>query len=128
MSIGIYDSKPWLKSYDEGVSPDLDLPDESLIAGYERVRKQFPDRPAFHFFGVTWTYEELFRAADRFARALADRGIGKDDVVAVNLPNSPQYFIAQLGAARMGCWVAGISPLLQTEEMAFQLKDSRAKK
>ncbi len=128
MSIGIYDSKPWLKSYDEGVSPDLDLPDESLIAGYERVRKQFPDRPAFHFFGVTWTYEELFRAADRFARALADRGIGKDDVVAVNLPNLPQYFIAQLGAARMGCWVAGISPLLQTEEMAFQLKDSRAKK
>jgi long-chain acyl-CoA synthetase len=127
MMMGYYDGKPWLKSYDEGVNPELDIPDEPVTVGYERVRKQFPDRPAFHFFGVTWTYEELFDAADRFARALADRGIGKDDVVAVNLPNLPQYLISQLGAAKMGCWVAGISPLLETEDMAFQLKDSGAK-
>jgi len=60
--MGDYDGKPWLKSYDEGVSPELDIPDEPVTAGYERVRKQFPDRPAFHFFGVTWTYGELFDA------------------------------------------------------------------
>jgi long-chain acyl-CoA synthetase len=127
MMMGDYDGKPWLKSYDEYVNPELDIPDEPVTAGYERIRKQFPDRPAFHFFGVTWTYGELFDAADRFARALADRGIGKDDVVAVNLPNLPQYLISQLGAAKVGCWVAGISPLLETEDMAFQLKDSGAK-
>ncbi len=125
--MGIYDSKPWLKSYDRGVSPEMEIPDEPVTAGYERIRKQFPERPAFHFFGVTWSFEELFRAADRFAVALAERGIGKNDCVAINLPNLPQYLIAQLGAAKMGCWITGISPLLQAEEMAFQLKDSRAK-
>ncbi len=123
----VYDDKPWLKSYDPGVGHELEIPDEPVTAGYERVRQRFPNRAAFHFLGVTWSFAELFDAADRFARALADRGIGKDDVVAVNLPNLPQYLIAQLGAARMGCWIAGVSPLLQGEEMAFVLKNSRAK-
>ncbi|MBW1773346.1 MAG: AMP-binding protein [Deltaproteobacteria bacterium] len=125
--MGLYDSKPWTGAYDEGVGLELEIPNEPVTAGYERIRQQFPDRPAFHFFGVTWTFEQLFQGADRFARALADRDIGKDDVVAINLPNLPQWLIAQLGAARMGCWVCGISPLLQAEEMAFQLKDSGAK-
>ncbi len=123
----IYDSKPWLKSYDPGVETSLHIPDEPVTAGYERIRKRFPDRPAFHFHGVMWTFEKMFNAADRFARALSDRDIGKNDVVAINLPNLPQYLIAQLGATKMGCWITGISPLLLADEMAFQLKDSGAK-
>ncbi|MCP4687244.1 MAG: long-chain fatty acid--CoA ligase [Desulfobacterales bacterium] len=125
--MGVYDDKPWLNAYDPGVGAELNIPDEPVTAGYERIRWGFPNRAAFHFLGVTWTFEEMFSAADRFARALADRGIGKDDVVAVNLPNLPQYLIAQIGAAKAGCWIAGISPLLQAEEMAFMLKNSRAR-
>lgn len=123
----VYDSKPWLKSYDQGVGPELDLPDETVLAGLDRVRERFGDRPAFHFFGVTQSFEEFFSAADRFATALAQRGLGKGDPVAINLPNLPQYMIAQMGALRLGCPVVGISPLLSAEEMAHILRDSGAK-
>ena len=58
--MGVYDERPWLKSYDQGVPAEVNLPDEPVTAGYERIRRRFPDRPAFHFFGVTWTFEELF--------------------------------------------------------------------
>ncbi len=124
--MGTVSEKPWLGSYDSGVKHELTIPDEPLSVAYERVRKDFPDVPAFYFYGMTQTFEEMFSAADRFAKALADRGIGKNDVVAINLPNLPQYLIAQLGATRMGCWVSGMSPLLSGSEMAFQLKDSGA--
>lgn len=122
-----YDSKPWIKAYDDGIGPELDLPDETMLDGWDRIREQFGDRAAYHFFGYTRSFEEFFSQADQFAAALASRGFGKGDAVAVNLPNLPQYIIAQMGAARLGCPVVGISPLLSAEEMAHILRDSGAK-
>ena len=122
-----YDQKPWLGAYDEGVGPEMDLPDEPITAGFDRIRRDFSARAALHFHGMTLSFEELHQHADRFANALSKRGIGQGDVVAVNLPNLPQYLIALIGAAKTGCPVTGVSPLLTAGEMIFQLKDSRAK-
>ena len=58
---------------------------------------------------------------------LKERGCQPGDVVAVNLPNIPQYLIAHIGAVLAGCAVTGLSPLHTGKEMAYQLKDCRAK-
>ena len=123
----MYDSKFWLKSYDSGVQPEIELEHESLPEWFEKIRRNHAHRPALHFLGVTLSFEELMAAGDRFAACLADHGIGKGDVVAVSLPNSPQYLITLVGGLKAGCAVSGISPLHTAGEMAYQLEDSGAR-
>ena len=123
----VYDQKPWLKSYDANVPPEIQVTDQSLVHRMADIRRDFGNKPAMHFLGVTLTFNELMDRADRFARALADNGIGKGDVVAVNLPNLPQYLIAIIGGHRAGCAVSGLSPLHTPDEMAYQINDCGAK-
>ena len=122
-----YDSRPWLRSYDPGIRADIEIEHKSLPDCLEEVRREFGSKPAIHFLGVTLTFEDLMGYADRFARCLMDHGLGKGDVVAIGLPNSPQYLIALIGAVKAGCAASGLSPLLTSAEMAHQLADSSAK-
>jgi long-chain acyl-CoA synthetase len=54
-------------------------------------------------------------------------GIRKGDVVAIYLPNCPQFVIAYYGILRLGATVTTISPLYTSREIAHQLGDSGAK-
>jgi len=122
-----YDDQARLTTYDPGLGAELSLPEISLAERLENVAAEFGSLPAVHFFGVTLTYRQLMDHADRFAQALVQNGCGPGDVVGINLPNIPQYLIAQIGALKAGCAASGVSPLLTAREMAYQLNDSRAK-
>ena len=86
----IYDEKPWLKFYDEGIPPEFPTPDCSLIERFAETAAKVPDKPAIHFLGVTLTYRELTAKANSFAQALIAQGFGPGDVVGLNMPNLPQ--------------------------------------
>jgi long-chain acyl-CoA synthetase len=122
-----YDDKPWLSSYDEGLGPEVKIPDISLVDRFNEILRKFPDKPAIHFLNTMLTYQTLMGHANRFARALLENGCGRGDVIAVNLPNIPQCLIAQVGGLKAGCATSGLSPLLTPREMAYQLNDCRAK-
>ncbi len=118
----------WRKSYDHGLT-DLD-PVEWETSYIDAVRGTFetyPDNSAFAFMGVEVSFAELDRYTNRFANMLLSHGFQKGDVVGINLPNIPEYVIAWLGTLKAGCVVSGVSPLLSTEEMEYQLKDSNAR-
>lgn len=123
----IYDSKPWLKSYDQEVRAEIDLPDCTLTDVVLESCREFASMAASHFLGNTLTFRELEDLAARFASGLRARGLKPGDVVALHLPNIPQYLIAVLGILRAGCVVSGLSPLLMPDEVAYQLNDSRAR-
>ncbi|MEW5721557.1 MAG: AMP-binding protein [Thermodesulfobacteriota bacterium] len=123
----IYEERPWLKSYDPGVPPEIVISDPSLCHRFDAVRRAFPDRAAFHFLGRTLTFEEFFALSDKFASFLNDRNLGRGDVVTINLPNLPQFLIALVGALRAGCAASGLSPLNTADEMAYQINDSGTK-
>jgi long-chain acyl-CoA synthetase len=118
----------WKNSWDKGLK---DLHSSAWEMSYiDFVRRSFTEdreKIALAYFGVEITYAELDRYANRFAGMLIANGFTKGDVVGINLPNIPEYLIAWLGTLRAGCAVSGVSPLLSTDEMAYQLKDSRAK-
>lgn len=122
-----YESKPWLTFYEQGVSPEIDIPKVTLKDWVERIDRDFSGRPAFHFLGLTWAYRKLMENADRFAQALNEHGIRKGDIPAINLVNSPQYLIAIIGAIKADVIFSGLSPLLTADEMFYQLSDSGAK-
>jgi acyl-CoA synthetase (AMP-forming)/AMP-acid ligase II len=117
----------WLQSYDPWVNPEIDVRNVTVKDLIDHTDKNFPERPAIHFFDETWNYSKFMDKADRFACALADHGIEKGDVLAINLVNCPQYLIALCGAIKAGVIVSGLSPLLMQEEMKFQLSDLGAK-
>ncbi|HPJ93320.1 MAG TPA: AMP-binding protein [Deltaproteobacteria bacterium] len=118
----------WRKSYDHGLT-DLD-PVEWETSYVDAVRQTFetyPDNTALAFMGVEISFAELDHYTNRFANMLLSHGFQKGDVVGINLPNIPEYVIAWLGTWKAGCVVSGVSPLLSTEEMEYQLKDSNAR-
>jgi long-chain acyl-CoA synthetase len=118
---------PWHGRYDPGVDPEVEIPDLPLPDRFAQIASEYSLLPALHFFGVTLTYQELKDRSDRFAGALAGYGCGPGDVVGINLPNIPQFLIAQMGALKAGCATSGMSPLLTSRELAYQLHDCRAK-
>ena len=98
-----YKSKPWLKSYDSGIPENIDIPAITLKDYLVQSCKDFPDKAVANYMGASMTYGELLEKSGRFATALAKQGLGKGDVVAVCLPNTPQYHHQHCGRFTRRC-------------------------
>lgn len=122
-----YDERPWSKQYDNGVELEIEVPEASLVDQFDAIVERFPHRPALHFFGITLNYHEFLGQVNRFANLLIQNGCLPGDIVGINLPNIPQYLIAQMGALKAGCATSGMSPLLTARELVYQLNDCKAK-
>src|ERR1700730_14846432 len=72
------------------------------------------------------TWRELDRRANRVARALAARGIGAGDRVAVGLRNSIEYFELIGAAGRLGATVLPLSFRLKRDEIEYLVSDTGA--
>ncbi|MCF8033238.1 MAG: AMP-binding protein [Desulfarculaceae bacterium] len=98
------------------------------LSGYvEKHGENFPDRDALVFYGKSITYKQLNDWANSFAQFLLASGIGKGDVVALFMPNTPAYVIAYMGVSKVGAITSACSPAFKEMELEFQLKDSGAK-
>jgi len=86
-----------------------------------------PDRPAVTCGGRTLTYEQLNAAASQVAGGLAALGMAIGDHIALSCPNVPWFPIAYFGILKAGAVVVPLNVLLKPREIAYHLKDSRAK-
>jgi acyl-CoA synthetase (AMP-forming)/AMP-acid ligase II len=76
---------------------------------------------------VSKTFHDLVGATEtRAEAALAARGFGDGDVLAIQMPNGPAWIDAALAAMRLGGAVTGVSALATHEEVRRQLADSGA--
>ena len=125
-SKNIYLERPWLKSYPEGLPPDIDIRNLSLGQAFDEAVERWKDKTAVIFYGRKLSYRELKDQVDRFATALHQLGVKKGDTVALFLLNCPQFIIAYFGALRIGAVLTPISPVYVTPEVKHQLEDSRA--
>jgi long-chain acyl-CoA synthetase len=121
-----YMSKPWLKYYPAGVPEEVDVPDVSVSALFDRMANRYGGKPALIFYGKKISYEKLKELIDRFATALADLGVSKGDTVSLYLLNCPQYVIGYFAALKIGAKVTPISPVYTSKEVKHQLEDSAA--
>jgi fatty-acyl-CoA synthase len=85
-----------------------------------------PDKPAIRFEGRTLTFAELDRRIDRLAAALAARGVGAGDRVAILSGNRPEILETVGATARLGAIAVPINFRLVGPEVAFLLADSGA--
>jgi len=88
---------------------------------------KYPDETAVIFLDKGITYRQLDELVCKYAALLKDIGIQKGDVVATMLPNSLQHIVAFYAVTMIGAVHAPINVMYQTDEIAYQIKDSGAK-
>ena len=119
-----YAKRFWKKNWDNFVS---DLKSEEIettvVDIFKTTFKDFPNHIALEYFGIKLTFEELDKYSNQFANMLIRNGFKKGDIVGINLPNTPQFVIAAVGALKSGCIVSGVSPLLSAVQIIYQLND-----
>lgn len=96
-----------------------------------RNARRHPDRAAIVATGTAldrrvMTYAELDEAANRFANALAARGVRHGDVIATMGRNCPELIVAFWGAAKIGAAVTGVNYTFTSTELTYQLDHSGA--
>ena len=74
-----------------------------------------------------FTYRELARMADRIAVGLSRLGVGRDDVVAMQLPNWWQFTATYLACSRIGAVVNPLMYIFRERELTFMLAHGAAK-
>jgi acyl-CoA synthetase (AMP-forming)/AMP-acid ligase II len=77
-----------------------------------------PDKPAIIVGDNVMSNRELDAASRAAAAALRERGLTRGDVIAILVPNGPQFFIAAWAAQRPGLYYAPIGRHLKPVEIA----------
>ncbi len=72
-----------------------------------------------------WTYAELYRDAERTARALRAR-FEPGERVAVWAPNLPEWVLLEFGCALAGVVLVTVNPAFRAHELEYVLKQSRS--
>jgi acyl-CoA synthetase (AMP-forming)/AMP-acid ligase II len=109
--------------------PAPEIPETDLTAFVLRHSSRLAGKPALidGVSGRTVTYGALADAIERAAGGLARRGFGRGDVLALHLPNLPEFPIALHAGLRAGGVVTCASPLFTVRELADQLRRARAR-
>jgi cyclohexanecarboxylate-CoA ligase len=74
-----------------------------------------------------FTYREMAAMADRIAVGLSRLGVGRDDVVAAQLPNWWQFTLTYLACSRLGAVMNPLMHIFRERELGFMLKHGGAK-
>lgn len=74
-----------------------------------------------------FTYRELAAMADRVAVGLHRLGVGKNDIVACQLPNWWQFTVTYLACSRIGAVINPLMHIFRERELSFMLKHGEAK-
>src|SRR5262245_23954205 len=104
-------------------NPFLEATAGSLLAA---AATRFSDREAIVATDRRISYREFHDEAMRLARALLALGVGKDDKVAIWLPNRPAWLFAQYGAAMIGAVAVALNPRYKAHELRYILAQSDA--
>ena len=93
----------------------------------ERTAAVYGDYPAVIHGSIRRNWRETYQRSRRLASALAGRGIGQGDTVAVMLPNIPAMLEAHFGVPMIGAVLNALNVRLDAEAIAFMLEHGEAK-
>jgi long-chain acyl-CoA synthetase len=118
---------PWERWYSAQTPWDTPLDVTTLPQLLDHTVERFSRRPVIEYFGYRLSYADFRARVDDLAARIATQGVGRNDAVAVYLPNTPHHPIAFFAIQRIGARVVQVSPLDAEREVAFKLADSGAR-
>ena len=99
----------------------------SPLSFIERTAEVYPDRLAIVHGDLRQTWAQTYARCRQLASALTQAGIGKNDTVAVMLPNTPPMVEAHFGVPMAGAVLNTLNTRLDPEAIAFMLDHGEAK-
>src|SRR3954466_8881005 len=99
----------------------------SPLSFLRRAADVYPDKVARIHGERRHTYREFYERCCRLASALALRGVGIGDTVAVIAPNVPELLEAHYGVPMLGAVLNAINTRLDAEAVALCLQHGEAK-
>lgn len=100
--------------FDANLAAKPDAPALSAVSSVHGTRRD-----------LTWA--ELDLLADRAAIGLRRLGVGRNDVVTCQLPNSWQFVATYLGCSRIGAVFNPVMPIFREHELLFMLRHGESK-
>ena len=91
---------------------------------FEEHAAACPDRLAVTCEGISLTYDELNRQANRLARKLRELGVGTDSVVGMILDRTVLLSVAEIGILKSGGAFLGILPDYPDDRISYCLSDA----
>src|SRR5437660_9810301 len=92
-----------------------------------RSASVYPNRLAVVHGERRYSWREALERCRRLASALAARGVGRGDTVAIMAPNTPEAFEAHYGIPMAGAVLNALNIRLDPETIAFILRHGEAK-
>jgi len=99
----------------------------SPLSFIERTAEVYPDRLAIVHGELRQTWGQTYARCRRLASSLRRASIGKNDTVAVMLPNTPPMVEAHFGVPMAGAVLNALNTRLDPETIAFMLDHGEAK-
>src|SRR5690606_18501132 len=76
---------------------------------------------------TTYSTEAFLETVDHLSRALAARGIGKGDKIALMSPNRPEWNFCDFSISQLGAATVPLYPTLSAQDLVYIVKDAGVK-
>jgi len=115
-------------SYSHG-SSGMPLIGETIGDYFDKIVAKYPERDAVivRHQGIRYSYLDLKRVVDQFARGLIHLGVRKGERVGIWSPNNIEWVITQFATAKIGAILVNINPSYRIFELEYALKQSGVK-
>lgn len=101
---------------------------DTNVCFYEYFAKSVIGRArCLSYFGRSFSGNEVVRRINGIAKAFAEKGIQKGDVVAIHLPNSPECVFSLYALNKLGAVVFVTHPMLPPHALSSDLKQAKAR-
>jgi len=119
-------NKDWLRAL--AMTAGLDkAPTRTLPVVIDELAARHGDAPALLCDRERFSFNQLGDRSRRYARWAMDQGLASGDVVALMMPNRPEYMAIWLGLSRLGVITALINTQLRGASLAHCLNVAKAR-
>lgn len=115
---------PWIGNYGCDLDWGMEIPVKPVFSLLDATVEATPDRIGLDFLGKEYSWGEIGKLTNKFAKGLQEMGVGKGTKVGLFLPNCPTFIIAYYAILKIGGTVVNFNPLYAEKELAHQIEDS----
>ncbi|MCQ6275321.1 AMP-binding protein [Bacillus sp. V3B] len=96
-------------------------PNKTILDYLNDAIATYPDKLAIIDKKSRYTYRELGKLIDRVALGLLELGLGKGDVISIQLPNWNEFIILHYAATRIGAITNPLIPIYRDREIGYMV-------
>lgn len=122
-----FEAGPQSPLWAAGEPAEIAIPPGNLCESLMRSAAAFPESPAMHYYGASYSYGRLLADVERLAGFLVLQGLRPGGRVILDLQNAPHYVIAFYAVLRANGVVVPVNPMNTADEIAYFVEDSGAR-